>query len=79
MYLLAESYFQAVLRKTPLKRTAIAQTSKRTVFYFVNVVPIIMERASCYLLLKELNLCLKDMQKVVDSGDKKMTFDYGCL
>jgi hypothetical protein len=38
-----------------------------------------MERANCYLLLKELNLCLRDMQKVVDSGDRRMMFDYGCL
>lgn len=38
-----------------------------------------MERAKCYLLLKELNLCLKDMQRVVDSGDERMLFDFGCL
>lgn len=38
-----------------------------------------MERAKCYLLLKELNLCLKDMQRVVDSGDERMLFDLNCL
>jgi hypothetical protein len=38
-----------------------------------------MERAKCYLLLKELNMCLKDMQRVVDSGDERMLFDFNCL
>lgn len=47
--------------------------------YSINLVPIIMERAKCYLLLKELNLCLKDMLKIVDSGDKRMMFDFICL
>ena len=26
-----------------------------------------------------MNFCLKDMQKIVDSGDTKMKFDYVCL
>lgn len=71
--------FQSVLLRTPSRRIATAQTSTKTVQNKVTIVPIIMERAKCYLLLKELNMCLKDMQRVVDSGDERMLFDFNCL
>lgn len=33
----------------------------------------------CYLLLKELNYCLRDMEKLADLGLKEIKFDHSCL
>lgn len=31
------------------------------------------------MLLKELNLCLRDLEKIIDLGDPIAKFDYCCL
>jgi tetratricopeptide (TPR) repeat protein len=39
----------------------------------------LLSRTKCYIYLKELNLSLKDMEKLIELGDKHVEFDFHCL